>query len=98
MRQESPAELIISILLYIFIGYAIFSIFAGLFPVLIVLLLASAFIAGVLFLYRLIRQGLFQRANQKSKIDEHGSRKIKASIVEMKEFDQGPKKNDGGSS
>ncbi len=91
MRQENPVELLITIVIYIFIGYALFSIFIGLFPAVIVLCIAAAFIAGVFLLYRYIRSGLFEKGHS-SKLDEHGSRKIKASVIEMKEFEPGAEK------
>ncbi|GEM_PF-2355183 len=92
MNQGYKAEDITSTIIYILIAFAFISLFTSFFPLFLALALIASLVSGVSILYRYIRNGSFERGKINSKYDEHGSRKIKASVIEMKELDEGAKK------
>lgn len=96
MRQDNTLEALFTTIIYILIGFAFLSLFAGLFPIVLALVIIAAIISGVTMLYRYIRSGSFTRGKLGSKYDEHGSRKIKSSVIEMKEMEDTVKKEGNG--
>ncbi len=92
MHQDNPLETLFTTIIYILIGLAFLSLIAGLFPILLALVIIAAVISGVTMIYHNIRSGSPEKGKINSKYDEHGSRRIKASVIEMKEIDENVKK------
>ncbi len=91
MRQSNISNPLTTVFLYILFGALLISFFIGMFPFIIILIIIAACGIGFSFLYQYIRSKINNPENPHSKYDEHGSRKIKASVIEMK--DLGNKEN-----
>jgi predicted membrane protein len=74
--------------MYGIIGFFLISVFITVFPVLAVLLIVILAVSGILILYRYIKAGIKKAVKPDPEYDEYGSRKIKSSVIDMKESDR----------
>ena len=85
MPRNNPFYIIFTILIYSFIIYLLIGLFVTLVPFLVVFVIIGALIMGIFFIIGYFRSNLIKQGEPKSEFDEFGSRRIKSTIVEMKE-------------
>ncbi|MGA2141726.1 MAG: hypothetical protein ABSG94_04815 [Brevinematales bacterium] len=87
-KESNTPESFFTAVIGIIIALAVISLFTQFFPVVLALLIIAALIPGISMLYRLITTGSAAKERLSSRYDEHGSRRIKASVIEMKDADK----------
>lgn len=100
MPRNNPLYIIFTIIIYSFIIYLLIGLFITLLPFLVVFVIIGALIIGVFFIIGYFRSNLIKPQNPKSEFDEFGSRRIKSTIIEMKDSESqnnaDEKKEDAG--
>jgi len=76
---------LLTIFIYILLGIVLLTSFVGLFPLFSLILII--FLAYSMFQWLFSSYDNYKRKKEASFYDEHGSRKTKASIIEIREYD-----------
>jgi hypothetical protein len=84
MTGNNVLSLVMSIIVYAFLGYLVITLFIGVFPILAILLVLGLIIYAVFSMVNRFRAGVGQ-AQAKKKFDEYGNRRTKATLVGMEE-------------